>query len=50
VQRGVSAAALKKRYRELAVLLHPDKCRMEGAKEAFQRVTQAYQHLLRFVT
>ncbi|KAK9843550.1 hypothetical protein WJX81_008423 [Elliptochloris bilobata] len=46
---GASAAALRRRYREMAVALHPDKCKVDGATNAFQRMVQAYQNLLRFV-
>lgn len=46
---GCSSAALKKRYRELAVRLHPDKCKVEGASDAFQRAHTAYQELLKVV-
>ena len=31
-----------KAYRELAKLLHPDKCSAPGAKEAFQKLNKAY--------
>jgi len=31
-----------KSYRELAKLLHPDKCSAPGAKEAFQKLNKAY--------
>ena len=46
---GASAAALRRRYREMAVALHPDKCKEANATTAFQRMVQAYQNLLRFV-
>ncbi len=47
--QGSGGAVLKKRYRELAVRLHPDKCRAEDATAAFQRVHRAYQALSKFV-
>lgn len=46
---SASAAVLRRRYREMAVALHPDKCKEAGATKAFQRMVQAYQNLLRFV-
>lgn len=46
---GCSRAELKKRYKEMAVRLHPDKCSEEGATSAFQRVHKAYQNLNKFV-
>lgn len=33
---GAAAAAIRRRYREMAVALHPDKCREPQATEAFQ--------------
>ena len=35
-----------KSYRELAKILHPDKCAAPGAKEAFQKLNKAYKALL----
>jgi hypothetical protein len=46
---GCGSAALKKRYREMAVRLHPDKCKADEASAAFQRAHTAYQELLRVV-
>lgn len=43
-----SAAEVRSRYRQLAVALHPDKCSVPGAKEAFARVHAAYQNLLKY--
>lgn len=45
VQPDTSAAELRRRYRRLAVTLHPDKCATEGASEAFQRLVRAFQNL-----
>ncbi|WIA28677.1 hypothetical protein OEZ86_011213 [Tetradesmus obliquus] len=42
---GCDAAALKKRYKELVVRLHPDKCKAADATLAFQRAHKAYQVL-----
>lgn len=46
---GCGSAALKKRYREMAVRLHPDKCKADKASDAFQRAHTAYQELLKVV-
>ncbi|OUS47202.1 RBJ protein [Ostreococcus tauri] len=34
-----------KNYRDLAKILHPDKCSAPGAKEAFQKLNKAYKAL-----
>lgn len=39
---GCDKAALKKRYKEMAVRLHPDKCKAADASAAFQRANKAY--------
>jgi DnaJ-domain-containing protein 1 len=49
LQPGCSSAALKKRYKEVVVKLHPDKCKADQATEAFQRAHAAYQELLKVV-
>lgn len=41
-----SKEALKRKYRTMAVSLHPDKCKVDHATDAFQRLVQAYQALL----
>ena len=42
VTSDASDADLKKAYRKLVMRLHPDKCRMAGADEAFKRVGAAF--------
>ena len=42
VERGADDAAIKKAYRRAALQLHPDKCQLDGAKEAFQKVSSAF--------
>lgn len=46
VSAGSGRALVKERYKELARLLHPDKCKVPNATEAFQRVARAYQNLV----
>jgi molecular chaperone DnaJ len=46
VARGASPADLKKAYRSLAQLYHPDKCPGDkGAEEKFKEAANAYQIL-----
>lgn len=47
VKTGECSAVIKKKFKELARMFHPDKCKIEGAKEAFQRLSRAYGNLLR---
>lgn len=41
--QGSSAASIKKAYRQLSLILHPDK--ETGNEKAFMRLTKAYQAL-----
>jgi flagellar biosynthesis GTPase FlhF len=45
---GASAAAIRKRYRAMAVRLHPDKCKAPRAAEAFNRLVLAYQQISKY--
>lgn len=44
-----SAADVRRQFRRLSALVHPDKCRLEGAHEAFQRLQAASEALQRAV-
>ncbi|CAK0863607.1 unnamed protein product [Prorocentrum cordatum] len=37
--------AVRQQYRKLALLVHPDKCTAQGAKEAFQALSEAFERL-----
>ena len=45
---GAGAAVIRKKYKEMAVALHPDKCKVEGASDAFRRLVQAQQNVLKY--
>lgn len=42
---AVEISTLKSRYRQLALLVHPDKCSHNLAKEAFQKLSEAFDGL-----
>ena len=42
---GSALAQIKVSYRRLAMMLHPDKCKLEGAAEAFQKVNASHLNL-----
>ena len=41
-----SDAEIKKRFKQLSILVHPDKCKHEKASDAFHILEQAYKTLL----
>lgn len=45
VHVGSGLAQIKSSYRRLAMTLHPDKCKEEGAAAAFQRINAAHANL-----
>ncbi|KAI1703934.1 dnaJ domain-containing protein [Ditylenchus destructor] len=45
VPQNASAASIKKKYRELSLRFHPDKCKIFGSDEAFKAVAAAYKLL-----
>jgi len=45
---GADSASVKKRYREMAIQLHPDKCKAPKAGDAFHRLVKAYQQLSKY--
>ena len=42
-----SAGEIRKAYLLLSRALHPDKCRVDKATDAFQRVSRAYKELMK---
>ena len=40
------ASSIRKSYHRLSRMFHPDKCKAEGAKDAFQRISKAYKALM----
>ena len=46
IEEGATDDEIKKAYRKMALLLHPDKCQENGADEAFKKVGEAYSKLL----
>jgi len=47
VPPNATSAAVRKAYLQLSKALHPDKCRVDNATDAFQRVTRAYKELMK---
>ena len=42
---NAQAKWVRQAYRDLARRLHPDKCKAPGAKDAFQKLSRAYQNI-----
>ena len=42
VARDADDDTIKKAYRKAALRLHPDKCQLDGSKEAFQKLSAAF--------
>ena len=49
VAPGAGREAVRAAYRDAARTLHPDKCSVPHAKDAFQRLYEAYTNLRGFV-
>ena len=45
---GADASTVRRRYREMAVQLHPDKCKAPRAGEAFHKLVKSYQQLAKY--
>lgn len=48
VSPGADATAIRKRYRQVAVTVHPDKCKHPQASQAFQRIVSAYKQISKY--
>ena len=46
IKESATDDEIKKAYRKMALLLHPDKCQEDGAEEAFKKIGEAYSKLL----
>mmetsp|Transcript_13639 Transcript_13639/g.27245 ORF Transcript_13639/g.27245 Transcript_13639/m.27245 type:complete len:220 (-) Transcript_13639:1859-2518(-) len=46
---GADGVQIRKRYRQIAVTVHPDKCSHPKANEAFHKIVLAYRNLSRYV-
>lgn len=42
VSRDSNTESIKHKYKKLALLLHPDKCNVDGCEDAFKKVSSAY--------
>ena len=45
VNLASGSSEIRKNFLKLSRAFHPDKCKVEGSKEAFQRVSKAYTNL-----
>ena len=41
IKESATDDEIKKAYRKMALLLHPDKCQEDGAEEAFKKIGEA---------
>ena len=48
--QNINETIVKKQYRAFALLYHPDKSKDDNSKEKFQKVHEAYKHLLTHCT
>jgi curved DNA-binding protein CbpA len=47
---GVDGATVRKRYRQIAITVHPDKCKHPNADQAFHRIVKAYRQLSKYIS
>ncbi|CAG9471859.1 unnamed protein product [Plasmodium vivax] len=47
IHEDINMEMIKSKYRRLSVLIHPDKCKIEKASEAFHILNKAYEELKR---
>lgn len=45
IPESSSLSDINKAWRELSRLVHPDRCKLPGAQEAFVKITGAANHL-----
>ena len=50
VNLASGSSEIRKNFLKLSRAFHPDKCRIDGSKEAFQRVSKAYTNLKKQVS
>jgi curved DNA-binding protein CbpA len=45
-EKSIDSSLIRKRFREMAVIVHPDKSSLPGAEAAFKRLYEAYEALM----
>ena len=45
LKKTATQKEIKTNYRNLALMLHPDRCKLEGSQEAIRKINKAYELL-----